>query len=725
MIVIFFSYYLDRLVTKPYLEKEKSTVRDARNIFRQTVFSSIPVIDEQGKYFGVLNLRNLFVENDTEVNDYNIIDKYVVYIPPIRENTDLDGLEINEDCNYDILPVVDTSSQFKGFIPKESIYKRSFQQHKKMSNYLCQLVNSLYNGVVAINTEGKIVAFNSAAERILGHRREEIVGKHISYIDPAMGLLETLETCKTSIGVKTEINGFTILTNRSPLMEGEKCIGAVGVFIDISDFERISRELDINKALAQELNAVIESSYDGLYIIDNTGRVVRVNSAWEKICGFPRDGIIGRKAEELIAEGLYDNSAALLTLKKKETSTVMLEITSGPQKGQKIIATGTPILNEQGELAQVVVNVRDISALENLKRQLEETRELSQRYAKELEEIRLQQYKMDDIVAKSAGMLKVIDLALRVSQVDSTVIITGESGVGKEVIAKKIHLLSKRKNNSLIKINCGAIPENLLESELFGYEGGAFTGAKRDGKPGMFELASGGTLFLDEIGDLPLNLQVKLLRVLQEKEIVRVGGVKPIKVDTRIIAATNKDLTLMVRRGTFREDLFYRLNVVNIQIPPLRNRTDDLPPLISTILKKLNTKYGKQKNLSESVVECLLQYNWPGNIRELENTLERLVVLVNDDKIQVHNLPDFMQSIDKQSSDVVTLNSIAPLKKAVEEMENQLLKKALKEYGTTRKVAKVLEVNQSTIVRKMKQYNIERDDVEEHQNDAYTHLLRI
>lgn len=481
----------------------------------------------------------------------------------------------------------------------------------------------------------------------------------------------------------------------------------------------------VYKAEAKELNAIFESSYDGLYICDRNGKVIRVNSSWEKIAGFSRETVMGKTAHELVAEGYYDNSAAIMTLESKTTSTTMLEITSGPKKGQIIMATGTPIFDDSGELDLVVVNVRDITDLEFLKAKLNETVQLSKRYASELEEIRRQQQKMEDLIPKSSAMKKVVELVTRVSQVDSTVLLTGESGSGKELIAKKIHLLSKRKDKSLIKINCGAIPENLLESELFGYEGGAFTGARKEGKPGMFELASGGTLFLDEIGDLPFSLQVKLLRVLQEREIVRVGGITPIKVDTRIIAATNKDLAAMVKKGAFREDLFYRLNVVNIQVPPLRQRREDLVTLVISLLKKLNEKYGQNKRLSQGVVEKFLDYNWPGNIRELENTLERLVVLVNEDDIQVRHLPDYLQSGDQETR-VVTLNRIAPLKTVVDEVEYQLLKKVHQEYGSTRTMAKVLEVNQSTIVRKMKQFKMaENKDAEEHQNGAFVHLMRI
>lgn len=388
------------------------------------------------------------------------------------------------------------------------------------------------------------------------------------------------------------------------------------------------------------------------------------------------------------------------------------------------MATGTPIFDEQGKIGQVVVNVRDITEIQELKNQLEATMELSKKYASELEEIRRQQLKIDDMVAQSPAMQRILELIVRVSQVDSTVLITGQSGVGKEVVAKKIHSLSKRKDKSLIKINCGAIPENLLESELFGYEGGAFTGAKREGKPGMIELASGGTLFLDEIGELPFSLQVKLLRALQDWEIYRVGGVKPIPVDVRIIAATNKDLVEMVQKGTFRQDLFYRLNVLNIRIPSLKERREDLPPLLHSILLKYNNKYNREKRLTQDVVNILLNYEWPGNIREVENLIERLVIMVQEDAIEVRHLPDYLPGISNSNINVNILK-VVPLKKAVEELELRILDLAQKQYGSTRKMAHALGIDQSTVVRKLRQYRIAKSDVETHHDEVWVHHLRV
>jgi len=687
--------------------KSDQSVRDALEIFTSTQYNSLPVVDHKGEYLGVVGFRYLLKQFLLEPNI--CISDYIEWLEPEVEERNIEDCDCIENDNdkVDIIPVVKDANQnqFVGLFIKDDIKKLKYEKYRELVHELNQVINSSYNGIIAINSEGYIMVYNSAAERILGEPKEEVFGKHISILDPGMGILDTLKTEEVSINVKNIINGYTIVSNRSPLIYGGKCIGAVGVFIDKSDLEKVSYELKAFKKISKELNGILEASYDGLYICDKNGRVIRVNSSWEKVCGIPREYVIGKTAQELVNNGWYDNSAALLTLKSKAVSTTMLQIKSGPKKGQIIMATGTPTFDQDGELESVVVNVRDITYLEHLKSQLVETMELSKRYETELEEIRLQAKKMDDIVVRSPEMQRIIELAVRVSKVDSTVIITGESGVGKDVVAKQIHYLSKRKNNSFIKINCGAIPENLLESELFGYEGGAFTGAKKEGKPGMFELASGGTLFLDEVGDLPLSLQVKLLRVIQEREIVRVGGVKTIKVDVRLISATNKDLAAMIQEGTFREDLFYRLNVVNIQIPPLRERREDMEYLLGFMLHKHNQHYGLNKKLTATVVERLLSYSWPGNIREMENMMERLVVLTDDEYIQLKHLPSFLQGEVIASKEII-LSSIIPLKDAIEEVEQQLIRKALDKYVTTRKVAKMLGINQSTVVRKIKQYSI-------------------
>lgn len=314
-------------------------------------------------------------------------------------------------------------------------------------------------------------------------------------------------------------------------------------------------------------------------------------------------------------------------------------------------------------------------------------------------------FKSTGIVANSPKMQQVFDLAQRVGRFDSTVLITGESGSGKEVVAESIVRASDREEKPFIKVNCGAIPENLLESEFFGYEKGAFTGADPKGKAGLFEMANGGTIFLDEIGELPLNLQVKILRVLQQKELVRIGGAETISLDVRVISATNKNVEQMVSEGTFRKDLFYRLNVVSIIIPPLRERTDDILPLLTVFLDRFNSKYKLQKKMTPAVLDAFVEYTWPGNVRELENVVESMVVLSPDEMIGVESMPAKVVKTGVEEKPAIDIKEIMPMKEAVSLLEESLLQKAMEKYGTTRKAAQALKVDQSTVVRKLQKYN--------------------
>lgn len=311
-------------------------------------------------------------------------------------------------------------------------------------------------------------------------------------------------------------------------------------------------------------------------------------------------------------------------------------------------------------------------------------------------------------IVHSNCMKELTKMAIRVAKVDSTVLIQGESGVGKELIADVIHAHGIRNKGPLIKINCGAIPENLLESEFFGYEPGAFSGASRKGKIGLFELANGGILFLDEIGDMPLNLQVKLLRVLQDKEITRVGGIRPIKVDIRILTGTNRNLSDMINHRQFRQDLYYRINVVPIHVPALRERREDIPVLTNYFLEYFNKKYlynGNSKQLSPAVIDCFMRYDWPGNVRELENLIERLIVTTAQPNITVSDLP---QWLNKSHTNYAGDSESISLRCAVEDTERKLLQYAFSRYKSTYEVARVLEINQSTVVRKAAKYGITR-----------------
>ena len=697
------------LIREPVLRCSHS-VDEAIAIFGQVPYFSLPVQDENGTYQGMICVRTLlFAAEVLRVKGEIASGLTQLKAQQLSTRHDLIDLSIYND----VVPFVDAAGKLVGFMRAKLIGRKTSRFFRQIAELERKILEASHNGILAIDSEGKVTLYNPAAERILGRKREEVIGRHIADLDPNMGMMDALNQMSPMTGVRTKINGVSILANRTPLIYEGECVGAMSVFLDLSEYDFVCSQLQSSNSVVKELDAIFENSYDGFYIADNKGRVTRVNSAWEKICGFPRAEILGKTAHELVDSKWYDKSAAVAALEQRKTVTLLVNILEGPRKGNQVMATGTPMFDDNGELVQIVVNVRDMTDLERLQRQLEATVELNQRYVSELEQIRLQQLKMEDLVAKSPAMQRVVEMAARIATVDSTLLIMGESGVGKEVITNKIHSLSRRKNQPFIKLNCGAIPENLLESELFGYAGGAFTGAKKEGKPGMFELASGGTLFLDEIGELPLGLQVKLLRVLQEKTLTRVGGVKPISVDVRVIAATNKDVPTLVKAGAFRDDLYYRLNVFGIQIPPLRQRREDIPPLLHEMLRKVNQKYSMQKRFSTAAVERLVNYDWPGNVREMENLVERLVVLVNEPYIDPCHLPETMQGKIEtvvDGSEAVVLNRVVPYKQAVEELEALLLERAFGEHGSTRKVARVLEVNQSTIVRKMKQYQITRYD---------------
>jgi len=456
------------------------------------------------------------------------------------------------------------------------------------------------------------------------------------------------------------------------------------------------------------LEEILESFYDGVWIADGKGTILYVNNSWEQIHGMKREEIVGMSVRELPGR-INSISPTLSVLEKKQKVTRMMYYAKADKY---ILITSNPIFDENGNIAYVVNNVRDITELSKLKQHLESKNHLIIMQKKELSLLHSMQIKDQlGVVMSNPIIQEIFNKAVWMGSFDSTVLIQGESGTGKEIIAKAIFLSSDKKDSPFIKVNCGAIPEQLMESELFGYEKGAFTGANNKGKPGMFELADNGTLFLDEVAEIPLSLQAKLLRVLQEKEIMRIGGTKPIKLNVRIIAATNKELDAMVKKGTFREDLYYRLNVVTFNIPPLRERPEDIPDLANSFLAKFGEKYGLKKVISHQVIDVFLKYNWPGNIRELENLIENLVILNPNDIITPGDLPAKFCSENTSNTQLIDIDEIAPIKDAVSAVEINLIKKALTKYGSARKAAVALKIDQSTLVRKMKKLGVKFNNI--------------
>jgi PAS domain S-box-containing protein len=426
---------------------------------------------------------------------------------------------------------------------------------------------------------------------------------------------------------------------------------------------------------------IFDNLYNGIFVVDGKGVTIGVNKTFEEMSGFTNAELVGRSLYDLVGKDNYfSGSASLLVLERKCPVTA----TYSTSTNRKLLVKGRPIFNAAGDIEYVINTIWDLTVVQ---------------YSQQIDAdtARNQRLSEDDIVTCSDKMMEIIDLALRVAATDSTILLNGESGVGKSLLARTIHRSSERKTKALMQINCAAIPENLIESELFGYEAGAFTGADHKGKPGLLEMAEDGTVFLDEISELPIHLQSKLLGVIQDKEFYRVGGRKVQHANIRLIAATNKNLAEQVSLGLFREDLFYRLNVVPITIPPLRERREDIPTLIHHFSEKYNRKYNSYKRFSESLINQLVGMTWKGNIRELENLIERCIVttigdLITPDKAQIPGV-------------TAALSSGQRLKDILAEREREILLQTQEQYKTSRRVASVLGISQASAARKLKCIN--------------------
>jgi len=559
------------------------------------------------------------------------------------------------------------------------------------------VLDASHNGIVVLNREGMFLLCNQAAKRVLNYKGPKIVGNYIKNLNPKAWpqLKVVIDTGKPQIGTVLALGHTNIIANRTPIIMNGQVAGLISVFQDIAEYEAIISELEGYRKLHRELEAIIESSSDGLYVTDGQANTIRLNQAYERITGLKREELLGRNMGDLVKEGIFDKSVTLEVLKRRHSSTIMQMV----QNNKHLMVTGNPFFDELGELALVVTNVRDMTELNELRAKIEETRRLSSRYYEALLEQKQYEHVIEEMVVKSEPMVRVIQRSVKVARAETSVLLTGESGVGKSMLARIIHHVSPRKNQPLVKINCGTIPDSLMESELFGYEKGAFTGARTTGKAGLIEMAHKGTVFFDEIGDLKLDMQVKLLQIIEEKNFIRVGGTRPQAVDIRIIAASCHDLLELVKAGQFRNDLYYRLSVVPIHIPPLRDRKDDIPVLVYKILEKFNQSMKLKKRLAPEVVDRLMNYHYPGNVRELVNIMERMIILSDGEEITLGDLPgEFAPPMPKTLED---FQDHTTLKDALEVVEERIIRRALGQHKSMSAAARALGLHPSTLCRKM------------------------
>jgi PAS domain S-box-containing protein len=553
------------------------------------------------------------------------------------------------------------------------------------------------DGIVVIGRDHKIIVFNEAACRITGFEEEDIIGKDFRNLfqksdQDAELLLESLKENRTfsnlSINISDSKNRIkNVLASITPIQKDDEVLSIVFVFRNTKEMLTMAEEIE-EKTLElidqkNKLDAIFNSNIEGTFTIDNEWNVTSFNRSAEKITGFKKSEAIGKKCWEIFRSSLCRNGCHMEQTMLKGKASIGNELEIITRKGLRVpikVNSGI-LLNNKNEKIGAVETFIDISEIKNLFDHLKT------------------QYKFSNIVGSNKEMDKVFTLLESVADTDSSVLITGESGTGKELVARAIHLNSLRNKGPFIALNCSAFAETLIESELFGHEKGAFTGAINS-KIGRFELAHNGTLFLDEIGDISLHIQTKLLRVLESRQFERVGGNKSINIDVRIIAATNKDLLNEIKEGRFREDFYYRINVINIHLPPLRERMDDFPLLVNHFIKKYNERFSRNIScFSPEAYNFLQDYSWPGNIRELENVIEHCFILCRGDIIQVEHLPDRIKN--KFSNEILKTNNV------IQNAERNIIIEILEKHkGNKTKTAKEMNINPSTLWRKMKKLNI-------------------
>ncbi|MGH0585897.1 sigma 54-interacting transcriptional regulator [Bacillus mycoides] len=568
------------------------------------------------------------------------------------------------------------------------------------------ILNSTHDGMIVIDQEGQVRLFNKSAERITGYKKEEAIGKYILEVIPTSKLLRIIRTKKIEVNHELTLeNEKKIITTRIPILkEGGEVQGAFAIFKDITEVVDLAEEVTDLKEIQTLLEAIINSSEEAISVVDEKGRGLVINPAYTKLTGLTEEEIIGKPATTDIVEGESMHMKVLRT--RRAVRGIHMKI---GQKKRDVIVNVAPVIVD-GILKGSVGVIRDVSEIQKLTNELNRARQI----IRTLEA----KYSFDDIVGDSDETTAAIEQAKLGANTPATVLLRGESGTGKELFAHAIHNSSNRKYNKFVRVNCAAISETLLESELFGYEEGAFSGAKRGGKRGFFEEANNGSIFLDEIGELSANTQAKLLRVLQEKEIVKVGGTKAIPINVRVIAATHVNLEKGILEGEFREDLYYRLNKIPIQIPSLRQRKGDIPAIAERLIQKINQDYGRNvEGLTDSAVSYLQSYEWPGNVRELENILGRAIIFMNYNEIyiDVHHLPPLHkeEQVETKQNNLLPELEEKALEHLVTEFEGNIIREYLEKFdGNKTKTAKALGISVRNLYYKLEKYDCAKNSMQ-------------
>lgn len=657
-------------------------------------------LEEEGEVTSYIHLKDLPVsEREKGKLELQQIRQYALPITELRTlSENLSFSSIFQVLGKELSLIKNESDSITGYVLREDLIVELFKQENEGTNVLKVLLMSIPMGIFIIDNHGVIVDCNESALEMTRYKMAQVLNHPAEAIFDPVHLEHVIQTGETVLNQIQVTNESGILVDYSPVVNDEENVEGVIVIVqDLPMVEQMAMELESVKNLNKDLHAILSSIYDEILVVNRKGELIRYSeNAIPEFWGVDLKELVGRNIIELEKQGLFMPSVTRLVLEKKKKVSVVQETPSG----KKVLAVGNPVLDENGEIERIIVASRDITEATRLRDELREMKKISAQYKQELDEMRMQEKLSRKLIYRSQKMEDIVAQIHKVAKFSSTVLIQGESGVGKEVIAHAIHQLGGRKDQPFLKVNCGAIPEALLESELFGYVKGAFTGADPGGKDGYFKQADQGVLFLDEIGELPLRLQVKLLRVLQEREVAPVGSTQTFPVDVQIIAATNTNLREMVAEGSFREDLFYRLNVIPIHVPPLRERHEDIPLIAFHFLKQFNEQHGSSYHLTPDALNLLEAYTWPGNIRELQNIVERLIVTADDEMIDAIVVGQVLKLNEPMTKVKPIITNIMPLQEAFEAVEEQLITQAMHLYKTTTRAATALGISQSSVSRK-------------------------
>lgn len=695
--------------------KADDSLKKAIRLLRNSQRDGLPVLNRDGSLAGIFTKTNLYDALLKSVPPDNYVEHYY------NRNV----VKISKDLSYDEVieavrkipvgtgVVVDDNDQVVGLFTKVELITSLFKEERMLNTRLNAMCQAMHNALVLVDECGRINYINRSAGQLFSIDLEQVQGKELNKVLPELEIDGILKSGLVEIGAKYTFNEGTTIVNKTPLIDNGRVIGAIAIFQDITELESVAAELGIVKSLNRTLQTVLDIGYDALVVVNDENKVIFVNRTFLDFMRMEEGAVMGRPVSEVL-----ENSRLHIVLKTGIPELNDIQFIDN----KPYVVSRLPVVRDQSVIGAVgKISFRRVDELRELAARLENMNSRLTHFQEELKKARHREkpFQFEDIITLSPVVLNFIREARQAAQGMSTILVSGESGVGKELMAQAIHQASPRSAMPFVKVNCAAIPENLLESEFFGYVSGAFTGASDKGKEGLLDRANGGTLFLDEIGDMPLSLQGKLLRVLQDQTYERVGDTTTVKVDIRFIAATNQDLEEKVSTGTFRKDLYYRINVIHIPVPPLRKRIEDIKPLVFAFLSKYNQIFGMNvSDISVDALTALQAYDWPGNIRELENIIERALNFTVEDTIKLVHLPPRLRAFpvyNENDANGQTLSSseadqIGSLTESImpvywterEEQEKETISRAIDQAkGNRSEAARILGISRSWLYKKM------------------------